>query len=268
MRDSWKSSFGSILGLALLLAGCRAAPPPKLSLATATPWTAAIGQLDTGGGGPHCTGVLVAPDLIASAAHCLFLNGANAPVSPYDLVFRPNRGALPALPPSRGTLYRALGGIIRGGELPESEVSRDWVLIGISPPVVGVQPLPVARLSLAGMLDLVRSGDRLVTAGYGNGDYQELRLHTPCRIIPPAELGMRADDRTVITSCIFQTGDSGGPIVLMDGAGQPALVAIIAGLAKTAKDSRPIGLGANAGNFLPFLERPPASGDSPDPGLD
>jgi hypothetical protein len=54
----------------------------------------------------------------------------------------------------------------------------------------------------------------------------------------------------------------------MDGAGQPALVAIIAGLAKTAKDSRPIGLGANAGNFLPFLERPPASGDSPDPGLD
>jgi hypothetical protein len=169
------------------------------------------------------------------------------------------------LPPSRGTLYRALGGVIRSGPLPESDVSRDWVLIGISPPVIGVQPLPVARLSVAGMLDMVRSGDRLITAGYGNGDYQELRLHTPCRIIPQAELGMDADDRTVITSCIFRVGDSGGPIVLMDGAGQPALVAIIAGLAKEAKGSKPIGLGANAGNFLPFLQRSAASGE---PGPD
>jgi protease YdgD len=261
MRDFWKP----LSGLFLLLAGCQPAPAPKLSLEPAAPWTAAIGELDTGGEGPHCTAVLVAPDLIASAAHCLFLNGANAPVSPYDLVFRPNRGGLPALPPSRGTLYRALGGVMRSGPLPERDVSHDWVLIGISPPVIGVQPLPVAKLSVAGMLGMVRSGDRLVTAGYGNGDYQELRLHRPCRIIPQAELGMPADDRTVITDCMFQIGDSGGPIVLMDGAGQPALVAIIAGLAKTAKDSKPIGLGANAGNFLAFLQRSTASGtNNPD----
>lgn len=244
----------------MLLAGCATPPPaPKLSLAPAVPWTAAIGELDTGGDGPHCTAVLVAPDLIASAAHCLFLNGAEAPVSPYSLVFRPNQGGLPALPPARGTLYRALGGVIRGGALAGSDVSRDWVLIGISPPVHGVQPLPVAGLTVAGMLNLMKSGNRLVTAGYGNGDYQELRLHAPCRIIPQSELGMKADDRTVITSCIFKLGDSGGPVVLMDGAGQPALVAIIAGLATATKGGKRVGLGANAGNFLPFLQRATAA---------
>jgi protease YdgD len=254
-------------GLAILLTGCATtAPAPKLSIGPTASWTAAIGELDTGGDGPHCTAVLVAPDIIASAAHCLFLNGSQAPVSPYTLVFRPNQGGLPALPPARGTLYRALGGIIRGGPLPGGDASRDWVLIGISPPVIGVQPVPVAGLSVAGMLEMVKSGDRLVTAGYGNGDYQELRLHAPCRIIPQAELGMHADDRTVITSCIFQLGDSGGPILLMDGAGQPALVAVIAGLATATKGAKQIGLGANAGNFLPFLQHPTDSQGVPEPG--
>jgi protease YdgD len=263
MRDSPKSRLLAF-ALAILSAGC-ATPPsaPKLSIEPTVSWTAAIGELDTGGDGPHCTAVLVKPDLIASAAHCLFLNGSEAPVSPYSLVFRPNQGGLPALPPSRGTLYRALGGVIRGGPLANGDVSRDWVLIGISPPVVGVQPLPVAGLSVAGMLNLVKSGNRLVTAGYGNGDYQELRLHPPCRIVPQAELGMKADDRTVITSCMFKTGDNGGPVLLLDGAGQPALVAIIAGLATATKGGKRVGLAANAGNFLPFMRRaveaPPAA---------
>jgi hypothetical protein len=70
---------------------------------------------------------------------------------------------------------------------------------------------------------------------------------------------MKADDRTVITSCIFKLGDSGGPVVLMDGAGQPALVAIIAGLATATKGGKRVGLGANAGNFLPFLQRAAAA---------
>ena len=58
-------------GLAILLTGCATtAPAPKLSIGPTASWTAAIGELDTGGDGPHCTAVLVAPDIIASAAHC------------------------------------------------------------------------------------------------------------------------------------------------------------------------------------------------------
>ena len=77
---------------------------------------------------------------------------------------------------------------------------------------------------------------------------------------------MNADDLILITSCIFQLGDSGGPILLMDGAGQPALVAVITGLATATKGAKQVGLGANAENFLPFLQRPTDSQGVPEPG--
>jgi len=248
-----------------VLAGCAPTPGPKLQApqpSPVAPWTAAIGELDAGTEDPHCSAVLVEPDLIATAAHCLFLNNAKAAVRPGDLVFRPNLGGLPAFPPSRGIAFRGLGGVIRGGKLRNEDVPNDWALITVSPPVVGVQPLPVASLPISGMLRLVQSGDRLVTAGYGNGAYDELRLHSPCRIIPQSELGMFPDDTMLITSCIFRVGDSGGPILLVDGAGEPALIGIISGFGRKPHSTEPVGIGVNAGVFLPYI----GPGGAPKPG--
>ena len=119
-----------------------------------------------------------------------------------------------------------------------------------------MQPLPVAELPVSGMLQLVSSGDRLVTAGYGNGSYEELRLHPPCRIIPSSELGMDPADGILVTNCEVRTGDAGGAIVLIDGAGQPALVGIFSGFGKNPKTAEPVGLGVNARNFNLYLRQP------------
>jgi protease YdgD len=257
LRAGW---IGSVLVLALT--GCAQAQAPRLQAPSAqqAPWTAAIGELDVGNAGQHCSAVLVAPDTIVTAAHCLFLGSAQAPASPYNLTFTPNLGALPALPPSRGVAFKGVGGIIRGGKLKGEDVGNDWAVVTVSPPVAGVQPLPVAELPVSGMLQLIASGDRLVTAGYGNGSYDELRVHPPCRIIPPAELGMKAEDSIVITSCAFQVGDAGGPILLIDGAGQPALVGIFSGYGRNPKTAAPLGLGVNARNFTATLRQTVAGG--------
>jgi hypothetical protein len=250
------------IGAALLLAlsGCAQAQAPRLQAPSAqqTPWTAAIGELDVGNSEQHCSAVLVAPDMIVTAAHCLFLESAQAPASPYNLIFYPNRGALPALPPARGVAFKGVGGIIHGGVMRYQDVGKDWAVVAISPPVVGVQPLPVAELPVSGMLQLVASGDRLVTAGYGNGAYEELRLHPPCRIIPQSELGMNPEDNIVTTNCEVRVGDAGGPIVLIDGAGQPALVGIFSGFARNPKIAQPLGLGVNARSFTGTLRQPVA----------
>jgi hypothetical protein len=245
------------------LAGCaRAEPPIRLQAPSAqqAPWTAAIGEIDVsnqdGGSGQHCSGVLVAADTVVTAAHCLFLGSAQAPASPYNLVFTPNKGALPALPPSRGVAFKGVGGLIHGGRLRDADVANDWAVVTVSPPVAGVQPLPVAELPVSGMLQLVASGDRLVAAGYGNGTYDELRVHPPCRIIPATELGIAPSDGVVITSCAFQVGDAGGPILLIDGAGQPALVGIFAGFGRDPKTDGLLGLGVNARNFTGALRQP------------
>jgi hypothetical protein len=44
-------------------------------------------------------------------------------------------------------------------------------------------------------------------------------------------------------------GDAGGPILLVDGAGQPALIGIIVGGGRNPRNAAPLGLGVNARNF-------------------
>ena len=259
--------ISSLLALTLL-AGCgteSVAPPPQIQPRPAMPWQAAIGELWTSADNDaHCSAVLVARDVVVTASHCLFLETAKRPASPHDVVFRPNVGALQSLPPSRGVAFKAVGANLRSGKLRNEDVPRDWVLIQISPPVVAVQPISVASLSIDGMLHLVNSGNRLVVAGYGSGPYDELRQHEQCRLLSQHELGWFPDDSWLQLDCVIRVGDSGGAIVLLDGAGQPALVGIIAGLATKTKTTRPMALGVNAANFLPYL-KPLISEAAPEP---
>ena len=46
-----------------------------------------VGRLDIGKGG-YCTGTLIAPDLVLTAAHCVYQNSDGAPVKPENLTFR------------------------------------------------------------------------------------------------------------------------------------------------------------------------------------
>jgi len=259
-----------IIGLlaSALLGGCgteRVGTPPLRPSATLN-WTAAIGQMETSDSELHCSAVLVARDVIVTASHCLFLNTVQRPASPNELIFRPNMGGLQVLPPSRGVAFLGQGAVLRAGKLRNEDVSKDWVLVQISPPVTAVPPITVANLTIDGMLNMVDSGNRLVTAGYGSGPYDELRVHEKCRLLSQKELGLFPDDSWLQLDCVFRVGDSGGGILLLDGANQPALIGIIAGFGHMPHNaSEPLGLGVNASQFIPYL-RQNISEATPAPG--
>jgi protease YdgD len=252
-----------LLALALL-GGCGTTDHvegPQIRPSASLSWTAAIGQLETTDSEVHCSAVLVARDVIVSAAHCLFLNTVQRPASPNELIFRPNMGGLDVLPPSRGTAFLGQGAVLRAGKLRNEDVSKDWVLVRISPPVTAVQPISVARLTIDGMINMVQSGNRLVTAGYGSGPYDELRVHEKCRLLSQKELGLFPDDSWLQLDCIFRLGDSGGGILLLDGANQPALIGIITGFGHMPHNkAEPLGLGVNASQFSSYLK--PATSDA------
>lgn len=261
MSESKQTRQWLALGLALLLAGCgtgqMVTPSPQIQPRAAMPWQAAIGELSTNRiDGPHCSAVLVQPDVIVTANHCLFLATTKRPSSPYDLIFRPNMGGLQALPPSRGVAFKARGANWPTGKLRNEDVPKDWVLVQISPPVVAVAPIAVASLTVDGMLDMVKSGNRLVVAGYGAGPYDELREKEKCRLLSQHETGLFPDDSWLQLDCAIRVGDSGGAIALLDGAGQPALVGIVAGWGRKPKSTETWGLGVNASNFLPYIRQP------------
>jgi protease YdgD len=255
------SRLAASLGLLMLalLPGCgtERVEQPQIKPTATLSWTAAVGQLETSDSEVHCSAVLVARNVIVTASHCLFLNNVKRPASPNELIFRPNMGGLQALPPSRGVAFLGQGAVLRAGKLRNEDVSKDWVVVQISPPVTAVQPIAVARLTIDGMLNMISSGNRLVTAGYGGGVYDELRLHEKCRLLSQSELGLFPDDSWLQLDCVFRLGDSGGGIVLLDGANQPALIGIITGFGHMPHNkTAPLGLGVNATQFLPYLRQP------------
>jgi protease YdgD len=245
------------LALAIVLAGCAAKQEVPAPAPVAAPWKAAIGKLLVEGFRP-CTAVLVAPELILTAAHCL--NQSEVPSAAGDLRFLPNFGAEPEMPAADGWAIRAAGGAIREGRLNSPEqVRADWSLVEIDPAVTSVAPLPLLRLSATEMAARIAAGDRLFTAGYGYGAMKALGEHLRCALIPPdAQAEPIYHDGILVTTCIIRIGDSGGPVVLLDGAGKPWLAGIFAGFGLGKDTGRSYAV--NAGNIVPYLGAVPISG--------
>jgi V8-like Glu-specific endopeptidase len=246
------------LVFAALLAGCATEAPPTPA-APNTPsapapvagWEAAIGELDIGHPGFHCSAILVASNVIVTASHCLTVAAQNArPVS-----FSPAHGSGRAPPPSGGVALK-WGARVNSGNIRNEDVPLDWAVIEINPPVRSAQPLPVASLSLDQMLARTASGARVVVAGYGASD--TLNERGECRLLSQAELGLFSDDSWLQLDCAIQSGDSGGAIVLLDG-GRPWLIGIIAGWGRNPKlPGRTMALAVNARNFAPYVRIPVA----------
>lgn len=249
-----------------LLSGCgtEAPPPPQAPQvaqpARTVPWQAAVGELDTGIQGVHCSAVLVARDLIVTASHCLFLSTSPRPASPTQIVFKPSQGmASGALPYARGVAVKAMGAQVRSGHITQDDVPLDWALIQISPPVRAVAPIPIVSLTIEGMQARIRSGARLIALGYGDGAFDSQVEHDDCRLVTHQELGFRPDDRWLPLNCWIRVGDSGGGVLLIDKNGRPQMIGILAGFTtRPMKVPGPMAFGTNAGNFAPYVGMPMA----------
>ena len=243
------------LALAVLVAGCaneeRAQPPSQAPQAQQAPtpqfaWQSAIGELDIGQPGFHCSAVLVARNLIATASHCLTVAAKNA----RPVIFSPGYGGARRLPTAEAVALK-LGARVISGAIRSEDVPVDWALLQISPPIAAIQPLPVASLSLNDMLARAASGGQIIAAGYGDSD--TLRARAQCPLLSQDELGLYRDDTWLQLDCVIEHGDSGGAIVLVDG-GRPWLIGIIAGSGKNPKvPGRSMALAANARNFAPYV---------------
>src|SRR5688572_24035005 len=221
-----RAAIAGFLAVAALL-GCEmpAKPPPEPT--GPIPWTAAIGRLDAEGDSTSCTATLVEPDVIVTAAHCLFPTGRK--LSPAELTFTPNVGAQ-RLPTVRVSAIIGLGIDQMDPDDPDSSPTEvDWAILRLSAPVADVPPIPVEAMDLAEIERRLKDGSVLSNLGYGTyGITISRRLHRSegCTLIPGwRELTVGTDDRLVITTCPVIKGDSGGPILLTDKAERRRLVA-------------------------------------------
>ena len=140
------AAIAGLLALGVLL-GCEmpAKPPPEPT--GPIPRTAAIGRLDAEGNSTSCTATLVEPDVIVTAAHCLF--PTTRKLSPAELAFTPNVGAQ-RLPTVRVVEIIGLGADSMDPDKPQDTPTEvDWAILRLASPVANVMPIPVEPVSLA-----------------------------------------------------------------------------------------------------------------------
>jgi protease YdgD len=183
------------------------------------PWDA-IAKVQTNIG-TRCTGALIAPGIVLTAAHCLYNRRTSALLQAGSLhvLFSYNRGDY--------RWHRTVGRYTVGSGFDGTKSGpqdSDWArleLDGTIPEVVA--PLPIAT-------GLPPLGAAIVMAGYNQDRAQVLTADLTCHVIGTV---MAAGKSFIAHDCDATRGTSGGPLLVRQGGGW-AVVGINIGAAAGA----------------------------------
>ena len=188
-----------------------------------------VGRLDIAGRA-FCTGALIAPDLVLTAAHCMYDADTGRRYSPDDIEFRADWRN------GRASAYRSVRRAIPHPEYRYvdhdrgARIAYDLALLRLEQPVLSSRIRPFATDARP------RKGAEVGVVSYAHDRSESPSLQELCFV-----LARRSG--TLILSCEADFGSSGAPIFSVGEDGVARIVSVIS--AKANLDGRVVSLGTS-----------------------
>ncbi|MES2435606.1 MAG: trypsin-like serine protease [Pseudomonadota bacterium] len=216
----------ALLALASLPVSAQESPLVSLQTANDSKGWNAVGRLNLGDRG-FCTGTLIAPDLVLTAAHCLFDKETGARIDARDIHF------LAGLRNGRAEAYRNVARAVAhpdyaySGEDDLDRTAFDIAVLELDQPIrlPSIQPMNTAAPP--------SRGDEVGVVSYAQDRAEAPSLQQICHVID-------GSDKVLVLSCNVDFGSSGAPIFTVKN-GAPQIVSVVS--AKAESDGKKVSLG-------------------------